>query len=42
MSQWKDPVTARREKIWRIARPIAAVVLSVALVAIAMIFGVLA
>lgn len=37
MSQWKDPVTARREKIWRILRPVAAALLSVGLVAIAMI-----
>lgn len=37
MSQWKDPVTARREKLWRIVRPLAALLLSVGLVAIAMI-----
>ena len=37
MSQWKDPVTVRREKIWRILRPAAAALLSVALVAVAMI-----
>ena len=37
MTQWKDPVTVRREKIWRILRPIAAALLSVGLVAIAMI-----
>ena len=37
MNQWKDPVTARREKVWRILRPIAAALLSLGLVAIAMI-----
>ena len=37
MDQWKDPVTARREKAWRILRPIAATLLSVGLVALAMI-----
>lgn len=37
MSQWKDPVAARREKIWRILRPVAAALLSVILVAIAVI-----
>ncbi len=37
MTQWKDPVTARREKVWRILRPVAAVLLSIGLVAIAMI-----
>ncbi len=37
MTQWKDPVTVRREKVWRILRPIAAVLLSVGLVALAMI-----
>ncbi|MBQ6145475.1 MAG: endolytic transglycosylase MltG [Clostridia bacterium] len=37
MTQWKDPVTARREKVWRILRPIAATLLSLGLVALAMI-----
>ena len=37
MNQWKDPVTVRREKVWRILRPLAAALLSVGLVAIAMI-----
>ena len=37
MSQWKDPAAERREKVWRILRPIAATLLSVGLVAIAMI-----
>ncbi len=37
MSQWKDPAAVRREKIWHILRPVAAAVLSVGLVAIAMI-----
>ena len=37
MTQWKDPVSARREKVWRILRPIAATLLSLGLVALAMI-----
>ena len=37
MSQWKDPAAARREKVWRILRPVAAALLSIGLVAIAMI-----
>ena len=37
MTQWKDPATARREKVWRILRPMAAVLLSIGLVALAMI-----
>ena len=37
MTQWKDPVAVRREKIWRILRPIAATLLSLGLVALAMI-----
>ena len=37
MTQWKDPVTVRREKIWRILRPVAAALLSVGLVTLAMI-----
>ena len=37
MTQWKDPVTARREKVWRSLRPIAATLLSLGLVALAMI-----
>ena len=37
MTQWKDPATARREKIWRILRPVAAALLSVGLVTLAMI-----
>ena len=37
MTQWKDPATIRREKAWRILRPIAAALLSVSLVAVAMI-----
>ena len=37
MTQWKDPAAARREKAWRILRPIAATLLSVVLVAVAMI-----
>ena len=37
MSQWKDPVTVRREKVWRILRPVAAALLSVGLVVLAMI-----
>ena len=36
MTQWKDPVTARREKIWRILRPVAAVLLSIVVVALIM------
>ena len=37
MSQWKDPGAARREKAWRILRPVAAALLSIGLVALAMI-----
>ena len=37
MTQWKDPVAVRREKVWRILRPIAATLLSLGLVALAMI-----
>ena len=37
MTQWKDPVAVRREKVWRILRPIAAALLSLGLVALAMI-----
>ena len=37
MTQWKDPATVRREKVWRILRPVAAALLSVGLVTIAMI-----
>lgn len=37
MTQWKDPAAARREKAWRILRPVAATLLSVVLVAVAMI-----
>ena len=37
MTQWKDPATVRREKIWRILRPVAAALLSVGLVTLAMI-----
>ena len=37
MNQWKDPAAARREKLWRILRPVAAALLSVTLVALAMI-----
>ena len=37
MTQWKDPATARREKVWRILRPVVAVLLSIGLVALAMI-----
>ena len=37
MSQWKDPATVRREKVWRILRPVAATLLSLGLVALAMI-----
>ena len=36
MTQWKDPVTVRREKIWRILRPVAAVLLSIVVVALVM------
>ena len=36
MTQWKDPVTVRREKIWRILRPVAAVLLSIVVVALIM------
>ena len=36
MSQWKDPARLRREKIWRILRPVAAAVLSILTVAIVM------
>ncbi len=36
MTQWKDPVTVRREKIWRILRPVAAVLLSIVMVALVM------
>ncbi len=34
---WKDPATERREKVWRILRPIVAALLSMGLVALAMI-----
>ena len=37
MTQWKDPATARRERVWRILRPVVAVLLSIGLVALAMI-----
>lgn len=37
MTQWKDPATVRREKTWRILRPIVAALLSVILVAVAVI-----
>ena len=37
MTQWKDPAAVRRDKVWRILRPIAATLLSVGLVAVAMI-----
>ena len=37
MTQWKDPATVRREKTWRILRPIVAALLSVVLVAVAVI-----
>ena len=37
MSQWKDPDTLRREKIWSILRPIVAILLSIGMVAVAMI-----
>ena len=37
MTQWRDPVAVRREKVWRILRPIAAALLSLGLVALAMI-----
>ena len=37
MSQWKDPDTLRREKIWSILRPIVAILLSIGIVAVAMI-----
>lgn len=37
MTQWKDPAAVRREKAWRILRPIAATLLSVVLVAVAVI-----
>ena len=36
MTQWKDPVTVRREKIWRILRPVAAVLLSIVVVGLIM------
>ncbi|MBR3136387.1 MAG: endolytic transglycosylase MltG [Clostridia bacterium] len=36
MTQWKDPVTVLREKIWRILRPVAAVLLSIVVVALVM------
>ena len=36
MTQWKDPVTVRREKIWRILRPVTAVLLSIVVVALVM------
>ena len=36
MTQWKDPVTVRREKIWRILRPVTAVLLSIVVVALIM------
>ena len=37
MSQWKDPDTLRRERIWSILRPIVAILLSIGMVAVAMI-----
>ena len=37
VTKWKDPVTERREKVWRILRPIVAALLSLGLVALAMI-----
>ena len=37
VTKWKDPVTERREKAWRILRPIVAALLSLGLVALAMI-----
>lgn len=37
MNQWKDPATVRREKVWRLLRPVTAVLLSIGLVALAMI-----
>ena len=37
MTQWKDPATARREKSWRILRPVLVALLSVGLVSLAMI-----
>lgn len=37
MTQWKDPAAVRREKAWRILRPVAATLLGVVLVAVAMI-----
>ena len=37
MTQWKDPAAARREKVWRMLRPVAAALLSIGLVALAMI-----
>ena len=36
MTQWKDPAAVRREKAWRILRPMVATLLSVVLVVLAM------
>ena len=37
MTQWKDPAAVRREKAWRILRPVVVALLSVGLVSLAMI-----